>query len=99
MQTRDGQALILCVYNTAPGIGREDVGAGLYDRLTEVLTVGTLQTVISLELLTVLVVGPLACLVCYDIAKKNPRANILMTMIATAELYGGEFVRRHGDTT
>lgn len=47
------------------------------------------QTVISLELLTVLVVGPLACLVCYDIAKKNPRANILMTVIATAELYGG----------
>lgn len=44
---------------------------------------------ISLELLTVLVVGPLACLVCYDIAKKNPRANIIMTIIATAELYGG----------
>lgn len=48
-----------------------------------------LQNVISLELLTVLVVGPLACLVCHDIAKKNPRANILMTVIATAELYGG----------
>ncbi|KAF3770858.1 Emopamil-binding protein [Cryphonectria parasitica EP155] len=45
--------------------------------------------VISLELLTVLVVGPLACLVCYDIAKKNPRSNIIMTIIATAELYGG----------
>lgn len=55
----------------------------------EVLTSHGLQTVISLELLTVLVVGPLACLVCYDIAKKNPRANILMTVIATAELYGG----------
>lgn len=52
------------------------------------------QTVISLELLTVLVVGPLACLVCYDIAKKNPRANILMTVIATAELYGGASRRR-----
>lgn len=50
----------------------------------------TPQTVISLELLTVLVVGPLACLVCYDIAKKNPRANVIMTVIATAELYGGE---------
>ncbi|ROW06014.1 hypothetical protein VMCG_04635 [Cytospora schulzeri] len=45
--------------------------------------------VISLELLTVLVVGPLACFVCYDIARKNPRANIVMTIIATAELYGG----------
>ncbi len=44
---------------------------------------------VSLELLTVFVVGPLACLVCYDIAKKNPRANIVMTIIATAELYGG----------
>lgn len=58
------------------------------------LTVRALQTVISLELLTVLVVGPLACLVCYDIAKKNPRANLLMTMIATAELYGGKFTSR-----
>ncbi|EOO01482.1 putative emopamil binding protein [Phaeoacremonium minimum UCRPA7] len=45
--------------------------------------------VVSLELLTVFIIGPLACLVCYDIAKKNPRANIVMTMIATAELYGG----------
>ncbi len=45
---------------------------------------------VSLELLTVFVVGPLACLVCYDIAKKNPRANITMIIIATAELYGGE---------
>lgn len=37
-----------------------------------------------------LVVAPLAVLVCYDIAKKNARANILMVVIATAELYGGE---------
>lgn len=50
---------------------------------------GADTVVVSLELLTVLVAGPLACLVCYDIAKKNPRANILMTIIATAELYGG----------
>ncbi|KUI71030.1 Emopamil-binding protein-like [Cytospora mali] len=45
--------------------------------------------VISLELLTVFLVGPLACFVCYDIARRNPRANIVMTIIATAELYGG----------
>ncbi|KAL8418265.1 hypothetical protein RB594_001757 [Gaeumannomyces avenae] len=45
--------------------------------------------VISLELLTVFVVGPAALFVCYDIARKNPRANITMIMIATAELYGG----------
>lgn len=43
----------------------------------------------SLELLTVFVVAPLAVLVCYDIAKKNSRANFLMVIIATAELYGG----------
>ena len=47
------------------------------------------QGVVSLELLTVFVVGPLACWVCYDIARKNPRANILMIIIATAEIYGG----------
>ncbi|KAM7198102.1 Emopamil-binding protein [Naviculisporaceae sp. PSN 640] len=46
-------------------------------------------TVLSLELLTVFVVGPLCCLVCYDIAKKNARANIVMIILATAEIYGG----------
>lgn len=46
--------------------------------------------VVSLELLTVLVVGPLACWVCYDIARKNSRVNIVMIMIATAEIYGGK---------
>ena len=55
------------------------------------LTNTTPQGVVSLELLTVFVVGPMACLVCYDIAKKNPRANVLMVIIATAELYGGMF--------
>lgn len=45
--------------------------------------------VISLELLTVLVMGPLSCLVCYDLARGRPRANVLMVIIATAELYGG----------
>lgn len=49
------------------------------------------QGVVSLELLTVFVVGPMAVSVCYDIAKKNPRANITMIMLATAELYGGTF--------
>ncbi|KAI1075839.1 Emopamil-binding protein [Whalleya microplaca] len=45
--------------------------------------------VISLELLTVFVTGPLACAICYGIAKKDPRTNILMIVIATMELYGG----------
>ncbi|ORY71154.1 EBDP3 protein [Pseudomassariella vexata] len=46
-------------------------------------------SVISLELLTVFIAGPLACLVCYGIAKKDPRTNILMIVVATMELYGG----------
>ncbi|KAI2641724.1 Emopamil-binding protein [Hypomontagnella submonticulosa] len=45
--------------------------------------------VISLELLTVFVAGPLACMICYGIAKKDPRSNILMIVIATMEIYGG----------
>ena len=45
--------------------------------------------VISLELLTVLVVGPLACWVCYDLARGYSRANVTMVVIATAEIYGG----------
>ena len=52
------------------------------------------MVLIGLMLLTVFVVAPLACLVCYDIAKKNPRANILMVIIATAELYGGKCTSR-----
>jgi len=48
-------------------------------------------TVVSLELLTVFVVGPMAVWACYDIAKKNPRVNLTMIMLATAELYGGRF--------
>ncbi|KAJ4306394.1 hypothetical protein N0V88_001194 [Collariella sp. IMI 366227] len=31
----------------------------------------------------------MACFVCYDIAKKNPRANLSMIILATAEIYGG----------
>lgn len=32
----------------------------------------------------------MAVWVCYDIAKKNPRYNITMIMLATAEIYGGK---------
>ncbi|KAK4103936.1 Emopamil-binding protein [Parathielavia hyrcaniae] len=46
-------------------------------------------TVLSLEILTVVFGGCMACLVCYDIARKNPRANLSMVILATAELYGG----------
>ncbi|KAL2128198.1 hypothetical protein VTI74DRAFT_9522 [Chaetomium olivicolor] len=46
-------------------------------------------TVLSLEILTVVFAGSMACFVCYDIAKKSPRANLSMIILATAELYGG----------
>ncbi len=45
--------------------------------------------VVSLELLTVLVVGPLAVWVCADLARQRARASVLMIVVATAELYGG----------
>jgi len=48
---------------------------------------------VSLELLTVFVVAPMAVMVCYDIVKKNPRANILMIILATSELYGSMSLR------
>lgn len=47
------------------------------------------QGVISLELLTVFVDGPLAVYVCYLIARRNPKASLWMIVLATCELYGG----------
>lgn len=35
------------------------------------------------------VAGPLACYICYGLAKKDPRTNVLMIVTATMELYGG----------
>ncbi|KAI0166990.1 Emopamil-binding protein [Hypoxylon sp. FL1284] len=46
-------------------------------------------SVISLELLTVFVAGPLACCICYGLARKDPRTNVVMIVTATMELYGG----------
>ncbi|KAK4109471.1 Emopamil-binding protein [Canariomyces notabilis] len=46
-------------------------------------------TVLSLEMLTVVFAGSMACLACYDIARKSPRANLVMIILATAEIYGG----------
>ncbi|RCI08774.1 hypothetical protein L249_4897 [Ophiocordyceps polyrhachis-furcata BCC 54312] len=45
--------------------------------------------VVSLELLTVFVDGPLACYVCYLLSKGDPRASFWMVVLATCELYGG----------
>lgn len=52
---------------------------------------GTDLTVISLELLTVGVMGPLAVLVCWLLSRgEEGRAWFVMIFIATGELYGGE---------
>jgi hypothetical protein len=52
--------------------------------------------VLSLEILTVTFGGCMACLVCYDIARKSPRANLNMVILATAELYGGKSISFSG---
>jgi hypothetical protein len=48
-------------------------------------------TVISLELLTVLIAGPLAFYICTGIARKDYTVAFWMVVLATAELYGGMF--------
>ncbi|KAI0004019.1 Emopamil-binding protein [Xylariaceae sp. FL0662B] len=42
----------------------------------------------SLEFLTVFLCGPLACAVCYGIARKKRFVNVVMILVATMELYG-----------
>lgn len=58
---------------------------------------GTDLTVVSLELLTVLVAGPLAIYVCELIRRQDEsRLWFWGSVLATAELYGGErFIRIH----
>ncbi|TVY27095.1 Emopamil-binding protein-like [Lachnellula hyalina] len=46
-------------------------------------------TVISLELLTVFLAGPLAAWICYGIAKRDWRVSFWMVVLATGEIYGG----------
>ncbi len=46
-------------------------------------------TVISLELLTVFVAGPLALYICYGITKRDPMVAFWMIVLATGEIYGG----------
>ncbi|TFY81140.1 hypothetical protein EWM64_g2877 [Hericium alpestre] len=47
------------------------------------------ETVVSLELLTVLGAGPLACYIVYLIAKDDPARHYWLVVLSTAELYGG----------
>jgi hypothetical protein len=51
-------------------------------------------TVVSLEILTVFVAGPLACWICYQLSKDERKGTVKkyfwMIVLATAEIYGGE---------
>lgn len=55
---------------------------------------GTDLTVVTLELLTVFVAGPLACWICYLLSKDEKKGVLKkyfwMIVLATAEIYGGE---------
>ncbi len=46
--------------------------------------------VVSIELLTVLIAGPLAVYVAYLLAKRDRRASVWMIVLATGEIYGGK---------
>lgn len=46
--------------------------------------------VISLELLTVLIAGPMALYICYGIQRRDSRVAFWMVVLATGELYGGK---------
>ncbi|KZS91247.1 Emopamil-binding protein [Sistotremastrum niveocremeum HHB9708] len=46
-------------------------------------------TVVSLEILTVLGVGPLCCYIIYQLIKDDPARHYWIVVISTAELYGG----------
>lgn len=55
---------------------------------------GTDLTVVSLELLTVFVAGPLALWICYLLSKDEKKGGLKkwfwMIVLATGEIYGGE---------
>jgi hypothetical protein len=87
-------------------LGRQDVlhganyGTGPLSRLWQEYAKadkrwgGTDLTVVTLEVLTVFVAGPLACWICYLLSKEE-RKGVLkkwywMVVLATAEIYGGE---------
>lgn len=48
------------------------------------------MTVISLELLTVFIAGPIAVWICDSLRKRRSDSWFWMVVLATGELYGGE---------
>lgn len=53
------------------------------------------ETVVSLEILTVLGAGPMACYIVYQIVKNDPARHYWLVVLSTAELYGGYVNRGH----
>lgn len=49
--------------------------------------------VVAIELLTVLIAGPLAVYVAYLLAKGRKSASVWMIVLATGEIYGGKFLQ------
>jgi len=47
------------------------------------------ETVVSLEILTVLGAGPLCCYILKQLAKDDPARHYWIVVLSTAELYGG----------
>ncbi|EMD63825.1 hypothetical protein GGP41_005551 [Bipolaris sorokiniana] len=86
-------------------LGREDLlyganyGTGPFSRLWQEYAKadkrwgGTDLTVVTLEILTVFVAGPLACWICYLLSKDEKKGVLKkyfwMIVLATAEIYGG----------
>ena len=46
-------------------------------------------TIVSLELLTVLIAGPMAAFIVYQIVKRDPARHYWIIVLSTGELYGG----------
>ncbi|GAB1314169.1 EXPERA domain-containing protein [Madurella fahalii] len=92
---RGGKAAAAAAATEAVVHGSQAGGANPLARLwmvyarADVRWAGVDLTVLSIELITVLFAGSMAVLACYDIARKSPRANLVMIILATAEIYGG----------
>ncbi|KAG8989695.1 hypothetical protein FRB94_004167 [Tulasnella sp. JGI-2019a] len=47
------------------------------------------ETVVALEILTVLGAGPLCCYILYQLSKNDPARHFWLVVLSTAEIYGG----------
>ena len=47
------------------------------------------ETVVSLELLTVLIAGPMCCYILYQLVRGDPARHYWIVVLCTGEIYGG----------